>query len=97
MSVFLVFIQCDVPEGGLVPKSLYRTAEDLENEEVKLWNESIYKSASVLKGYPHEVQLIHSTLNNTQLSLVTSAGQSSLSQQCVNKWCHLLVIRRHAA
>ncbi|XP_067313499.1 SEC14-like protein 1 [Pseudorasbora parva] len=46
---------CDVPEGGLVPKSLYRTAEELENEEVKLWNESIYKSASVLKGSPHEV------------------------------------------
>ncbi|XP_043088671.1 SEC14-like protein 1 isoform X2 [Puntigrus tetrazona] len=46
---------CDVPEGGLVPKSLYRTAEELENEEVKLWNETIYKSASVLKGGPHEV------------------------------------------
>ncbi|XP_056106667.1 SEC14-like protein 1 [Rhinichthys klamathensis goyatoka] len=46
---------CDAPEGGLVPKSLYRTAEELENEEVKLWNESIYKSASVLKGSPHEV------------------------------------------
>lgn len=46
---------CDVPEGGLVPKSLYRTAEELENEEVKLWNESIYKSASVLKGSPHEL------------------------------------------
>ncbi|KAL0152951.1 hypothetical protein M9458_051780, partial [Cirrhinus mrigala] len=46
---------CDVPEGGLVPKSLYRTAEELENEEVKLWNETIYKSASVLKGAPHEV------------------------------------------
>lgn len=46
---------CDVPEAGLVPKSLYRTAEELENEEVKLWNESIYKSASVLKGSPHEV------------------------------------------
>jgi len=65
MSVFLVFIQCDVPEGGLVPKSLYRTAEDLENEEVKLWNESIYKSASVLKGYPHEVQLTHSQHSTT--------------------------------
>ena len=58
--IFSCLIQCDVPEGGLVPKSLYRTAEDLENEEVKLWNESIYKSASVLKGSPHEVQLIHS-------------------------------------
>uniref|UniRef100_A0A8C1PGM2 CRAL-TRIO domain-containing protein n=1 Tax=Cyprinus carpio TaxID=7962 RepID=A0A8C1PGM2_CYPCA len=50
---------CDVPEAGLVPKSLYRTAEELENEELKLWSETIYKSASVLKGAPHEVQLIH--------------------------------------
>ncbi|XP_051988619.1 SEC14-like protein 1 [Xyrauchen texanus] len=46
---------CDVPEGGLVPKSLYRTAEELESEEVKLWTETIYKSASVFKGAPHEV------------------------------------------
>lgn len=46
---------CDVPEAGLVPKSLYRTAEELENEELKLWSETIYKSASVLKGAPHEV------------------------------------------
>ncbi|KAI7803939.1 putative SEC14-like protein 1 [Triplophysa rosa] len=47
--------KCDIPEGGVVPKSLYRTAEELENEEVKLWTESIYKSASVFKGAPHEV------------------------------------------
>ncbi|XP_056608613.1 SEC14-like protein 1 [Triplophysa dalaica] len=46
---------CDIPEGGVVPKSLYRTAEELENEEVKLWTESIYKTASVFKGAPHEV------------------------------------------
>ncbi|XP_060748765.1 SEC14-like protein 1 [Tachysurus vachellii] len=46
---------CDVPEGGLVPKSLYRTAEELENEEIKLWTETIYKTASVFKGAPHEV------------------------------------------
>lgn len=48
-------LQCDVPEGGLVPKSLYRTAEELENEEIKLWTETIYKTASVFKGAPHEV------------------------------------------
>ncbi|KAL7850720.1 hypothetical protein SRHO_G00200690 [Serrasalmus rhombeus] len=47
--------QCDVPEGGLVPKSLYHTAEELENEEVKLWTETIYKTASVFKGAPHEL------------------------------------------
>lgn len=47
--------QCDVPEGGLVPKSLYRTAEELESEDLKLWMETIYQSASVFKGAPHEV------------------------------------------
>ncbi|XP_062875011.1 SEC14-like protein 1 isoform X2 [Trichomycterus rosablanca] len=46
---------CDIPEGGLVPKSLYRTAEELENEEVKLWTETIYKTACVFKGAPHEM------------------------------------------
>ncbi|KAG9350393.1 hypothetical protein JZ751_026752 [Albula glossodonta] len=46
---------CEVPEGGLVPKSLYRTAEELENEEIRLWTETIYQSASVFKGAPHEL------------------------------------------
>uniref|UniRef100_A0A8C7MQI1 SEC14 like lipid binding 1 n=1 Tax=Oncorhynchus kisutch TaxID=8019 RepID=A0A8C7MQI1_ONCKI len=48
---------CEVPEGGLVPKSLYRTAEELENEDISLWTETIYQSASVFKGAPHEVVL----------------------------------------
>uniref|UniRef100_A0A8C8GMK9 SEC14-like protein 1 n=1 Tax=Oncorhynchus tshawytscha TaxID=74940 RepID=A0A8C8GMK9_ONCTS len=46
-----------IPEGGLVPKSLYRTAEELENEDISLWTETIYQSASVFKGAPHEVVL----------------------------------------
>ncbi|XP_078510749.1 SEC14-like protein 1 [Lissotriton helveticus] len=46
---------CDVPEGGLVPKSLYRTTEELETEDIKLWTETIYQSASVFKGSPHEL------------------------------------------
>ncbi|KAK0131849.1 SEC14-like protein 1 [Merluccius polli] len=46
---------CEVPEGGLVPKSLYRTTEELENEDVRLWTETIYQSASVFKGAPHEL------------------------------------------
>uniref|UniRef100_A0A672I7U1 SEC14-like protein 1 n=1 Tax=Salarias fasciatus TaxID=181472 RepID=A0A672I7U1_SALFA len=46
---------CEVPEGGLVPKSMYRTAEELENEDVRLWTETIYQSASIFKGAPHEV------------------------------------------
>lgn len=48
--------QCEVPEGGLVPKSMYRTPEELENEDVRLWTETIYQSASVFKGAPHEVR-----------------------------------------
>lgn len=50
-------MQCEVPEGGLVPKSLYRTAEELENDEIRLWTETIYQSASIFKGVPHEVWL----------------------------------------
>ncbi|KAK5866560.1 hypothetical protein PBY51_020743 [Eleginops maclovinus] len=46
---------CEVPEGGLVPKSMYRTAEELETEDVRLWTETIYQSASVFKGAPHEL------------------------------------------
>ena len=39
-----------------MPKSLYRTAEELENEDIRLWTETIYQSASVFKGAPHEVR-----------------------------------------
>ncbi|XP_035260268.1 SEC14-like protein 5 isoform X2 [Anguilla anguilla] len=47
---------CNVPEGGLVPKSLYQTEEDLENSDhIKLWTETIYQSAHVFKGAPHEI------------------------------------------
>ncbi|KAM5135775.1 LOW QUALITY PROTEIN: SEC14-like protein 1 [Mantella aurantiaca] len=46
---------CEVPEGGLVPKALYRTPEELESEDIKLWTETIYQSASVFKGAPHEI------------------------------------------
>lgn len=50
-------LQCEVPEGGLVPKSMYRTAEEVENEDIRLWTEMIYQSASIFKGAPHEVRL----------------------------------------
>ncbi|XP_059900379.1 SEC14-like protein 1 [Gadus macrocephalus] len=46
---------CELPEGGVVPKSLYRTAEQLESEENRLWADAIYKSASVFKGAPYEL------------------------------------------
>uniref|UniRef100_A0A8C5MVV4 SEC14 like lipid binding 1 n=1 Tax=Leptobrachium leishanense TaxID=445787 RepID=A0A8C5MVV4_9ANUR len=48
---------CEVPEGGLVPKALYRTAEELESEDIRLWTETIYQSASVFKGSPHEIMI----------------------------------------
>ncbi|XP_078736753.1 SEC14-like protein 1 isoform X2 [Lampetra fluviatilis] len=47
---------CDVPEGGLVPKSLYRTGDDAEHgDDIRLWTDTIYQSACVQKGAPHEV------------------------------------------
>ncbi|KAM6155281.1 SEC14-like protein 5 [Rhynchocyon petersi] len=46
---------CNVPEGGLVPKSLYLREEEQEHgDQLQQWTES-YHSASVLRGAPHEV------------------------------------------
>ncbi|KAL8175024.1 UNVERIFIED_CONTAM: hypothetical protein K2H54_009467, partial [Gekko kuhli] len=46
---------CNVPEGGLVPKSLYQTDEEPEtSDHIRLWTETIYHSASVFRGAPHE-------------------------------------------
>ncbi|XP_004864894.1 SEC14-like protein 5 isoform X1 [Heterocephalus glaber] len=48
---------CNVPEGGLVPKSLYLTEEEQEQaDQLRQWSET-YHSASVLRGVPHEVAL----------------------------------------
>ncbi|XP_042336755.1 SEC14-like protein 5 isoform X1 [Sceloporus undulatus] len=47
---------CNVPEGGLVPKSLYQTDEESEiSDHIRLWTETIYHSANVFKGAPHEI------------------------------------------
>ncbi|KAL2086412.1 hypothetical protein ACEWY4_017471 [Coilia grayii] len=47
---------CHVPEGGQVPKSYYQTEEDLDNpDHIRLWADTIYQSAQVFKGAPHEV------------------------------------------
>ncbi|XP_006821149.1 SEC14-like protein 1 [Saccoglossus kowalevskii] len=47
---------CSIPEGGLVPKMLYKSLEDLyEPGERRLCSDNIYKSATVVKGTPHEV------------------------------------------
>lgn len=49
-------LQCNVPEGGLVPKSLYQTEEEQEEaDQLRQWSET-YHSASVFRGAPHEVQ-----------------------------------------
>ncbi|XP_067860304.1 SEC14-like protein 1 [Heptranchias perlo] len=46
---------CEVPEGGLIPKLMYRTAEELDNDDIRLLSETIYQLASVFKGSPHEI------------------------------------------
>uniref|UniRef100_A0A672TQ13 SEC14 like lipid binding 5 n=1 Tax=Strigops habroptila TaxID=2489341 RepID=A0A672TQ13_STRHB len=47
---------CTVPEGGLVPKSLYQTDDESESSDhIRLWTETIYHSANVLRGAPHEI------------------------------------------
>ncbi|XP_072514026.1 SEC14-like protein 5 [Salminus brasiliensis] len=49
---------CRVPEGGQVPKSYYQTEVELENaDHIRLWTDTIYQSAQVLKGAPHEVMM----------------------------------------
>ncbi|XP_029400465.1 SEC14-like protein 5 isoform X2 [Mus pahari] len=48
---------CNVPEGGMVPKSLYLTEEEQEQaDQLQQWSET-YHSASVLRGSPHEVAM----------------------------------------
>eukprot|EP00079_Xenopus_tropicalis_P029747 XP_012825399.1 PREDICTED: SEC14-like protein 5 isoform X1 [Xenopus tropicalis] len=47
---------CNIPEGGLVPKSLYQSDEDAEmSDHIRLWTETIYQSSCVWKGAPHEI------------------------------------------
>lgn len=48
---------------------MYRTPEELENEDVRLWTETIYQSASVFKGAPHEVR---QTLGQDTKTFMTS-------------------------
>ncbi|KAK2564305.1 SEC14-like protein 5 [Acropora cervicornis] len=45
--------QCNIKEGSLVPKSLYRSLEFSEAEES--WSSEIYQTTHVSKGSPHEV------------------------------------------
>uniref|UniRef100_A0A8B9GY73 SEC14 like lipid binding 5 n=1 Tax=Astyanax mexicanus TaxID=7994 RepID=A0A8B9GY73_ASTMX len=49
---------CEVPEGGQVPKSYYQTEVELEHaDHIRLWTDSIYQSAQVSIGAPHEVMM----------------------------------------
>jgi hypothetical protein len=51
----LIF-QCDVPDGGLVPKSLYKEEySDKLPEGPPLSIDSLYQTSYVVKDYPHEV------------------------------------------
>lgn len=56
---FVLYLQCDVPEGGLVPKTLYMGDDDSEKDrspdETPFGGESLYHTAYVVKDYPHEV------------------------------------------
>nr|XP_057906003.1 SEC14-like protein 1 isoform X2 [Doryrhamphus excisus] len=47
--------RCAIPEGGVVPKSLYRTGEELSRENSQSLTDSVYESASVFRGAPHEI------------------------------------------
>ncbi|XP_053327747.1 SEC14-like protein 5 isoform X2 [Spea bombifrons] len=47
---------CNIPEGGLVPKSLYQSGDDAEtSDHIRIWAETIYHTAYVCKGSPHEI------------------------------------------
>ncbi|XP_041363416.1 SEC14-like protein 5 [Gigantopelta aegis] len=47
---------CEVPEGGLVPKSLYQDDQlDRSPDEPPLSMDSLYITAQVVKDFPHEV------------------------------------------
>lgn len=75
-----------------MPKSMYRTAEELENEDVRLWTETIYQSASVFKGAPHEVRP-----RTGHVTACSSGFTGNVGQAASCSWwelCHLVVTRR---
>ena len=55
-------LQCDVPEGGIVPKSLYAVEDDMEKdrspEDSHFRSDSLYHTAYVHKDFPHEVSVL---------------------------------------
>ena len=59
-GLFFRPFQCDVPEGGLVPKSFYMRDDELEKDrspdEVPFGADTLYHTAHVVKDWPHEVR-----------------------------------------
>lgn len=53
--------QCHIPDGGVVPKSLYMKDDDADKspDEPTFATDSIYQTTHVVKDYPHEVILIY--------------------------------------
>ena len=61
-NLLLFSLQCDVPEGGLVPKSLYKEEySDKSPEGPPLSIDSLYQTSYVVKDFPHEVSLFGSS------------------------------------
>lgn len=57
LHAVLHVLQCDVPDGGLVPKSLYREEyQDKSPEGPPLSVDSCYNTSHVVKDFPHEVR-----------------------------------------
>ena len=51
-------LQCNVPDGGLVPKSQYMSDDverDKSPEDRVFGEDTLYHTAYVAKDYPHEV------------------------------------------
>ena len=51
--------QCSVPNGSLVPKSLYdEDLQDRSQDELSaLSSSSLYQTALIVKDFPHEVSV----------------------------------------
>ena len=65
---FALVFQCDVPEGGLVPKSLYFNREEEEDkdrspDESPFSRDTLYHTAYVMKDWPHEVTISLDSVN----------------------------------
>lgn len=63
LAFSFVYFQCGVPDGGLVPKSLYKEEySDKSPEGPPLSINSEYQTSYVVRDYPHEVSLIFTLL-----------------------------------